>query len=89
MLMAVIFALAVFAATFVPAGLIKRLPDRMINLPRKERWLALERRDASVAFPRDWTRWLAVTIYGFFTAMIGLLVQANLAVPPHLSVTWM
>jgi hypothetical protein len=56
----------------------------LINLPNKGYWLAPERRDETLAFMRDWSRWFAVLTLGLITLIIGMALRANLAAPPQL-----
>jgi uncharacterized membrane protein len=73
------------AAIFFGGGLLGRIPDRLINLPNKGYWLARERRDETLAFVRDWTRWFVVLTLAMLTLLIGMALRANLAAPPTLS----
>jgi Protein of unknown function (DUF1648) len=75
--------LAVFWILFIGAGLIGRIPDRWINLPNKAYWLAPERREASLAFLRDWTRWFLAATLAFLTFVEGLALRANFRAPPE------
>jgi len=78
-------ALVVITGTiFFCGGLLGRVPDRLINLPNKGYWLAPERRDETLAFMRDWSRWFAVLTLGMITLIIGMALRANLAAPPQL-----
>jgi hypothetical protein len=88
MLIGIAVELALFWAIFVGAGFVKHLPNAAINLPGKEYWLAPGRRDATLKFLRDWTRWLALLTFGFVTAISGMVVQANLAASPRLPALW-
>lgn len=75
---------ALFSVVFVGAGLLARLPDAMINLPRKAYWLAPERRAETLAYIVGWTRWFMVIGLGLIVMVIALALQANLARPPHM-----
>jgi len=76
---------AITAAIFFGGGLLGRIPDRLINLPHKGYWLAGERRDQTLAFMRDWLRWIVVLTLALLTLVIGMALRANLATPPQLS----
>src|SRR5215475_5458980 len=60
--------LALLAAVFL--GLprtLRRLPAHLINLPRKDYWLAPERREATLARLGDRLAWLGLAVIGFVT----------------------
>jgi uncharacterized membrane protein len=76
---------AITAAIFFGGGLLGRIPDRLINLPNKDYWLASERRDETLAFMCDWLRWFVVLTLALLTLVIGMSLRANLATPPQLS----
>jgi serine/threonine-protein kinase len=71
--------LGVQVAVFV-AGmrLVRRLPDRWINLPHKDYWLAPERREASLAYLETWGLWMACAGFAFFLGIFQLTIEANL-----------
>jgi hypothetical protein len=49
-----------------------------INLPNKDHWLAPERRQETLAWISDWSRWMGVGALLLITAVIHLAGQANL-----------
>ena len=71
---------------FVP-HLLRRLPDDRINLPRKEYWLAPERRAATLDWMVRHVLWFGAATLAFLIAVFGLVLRANLVNPPRLSVT--
>jgi uncharacterized membrane protein len=73
------------AAMVFGGGLLGRIPDRLVNLPNKNYWLARERRDETIAFMCDWLRWFVVLTLALLTLVIGMSLRANLAAPPQLS----
>lgn len=77
--------IALFAASYLAAGLIARLPDRLINLPRKAYWLAPERRAETLEWLAGWTRWFLVVTLAFLVLTFIAVFEANLVVPPRLS----
>jgi uncharacterized membrane protein len=87
----VIAALVViFAALFAGTGLLRRIPDRFMNLPNKGYWFAPDRRDQALAFICDWMRWFLVMVMSLLALVIGMVLRANLVTPPHMpdSILW-
>jgi Domain of unknown function (DUF1648) len=80
----VVVTMMVTAAIFASASLLGRIPDRLINLPNKSYWLAPERRDETLTFLREWSRWVLVLTLALLTLIFGLTLRANLATPPRL-----
>ena len=64
--------------------LLRWLPDNLINIPRREYWLAPERRAETVAFLFRSSLWFASEMVLFFTALQALLVRANRWQPARL-----
>jgi uncharacterized membrane protein len=75
---------AMCAAVFLLAPLLERLPDRLINLPNKDYWLAPDRRSATFGAMRDWLRWLMVVTLAIVALVMTLIIHANLSSPPRL-----
>jgi uncharacterized membrane protein len=82
--------IVIFTAMFAGTGLLRRIPDRFMNLPNKSYWLAPDRRDQALAFICDWMRWFLVTVMSLLALVIGMILRANLVTPPHMpnSVVW-
>lgn len=82
LLMAIIFALV---------ALIGRVPDRMINMPAKDYWLAPERRERSMADVVLAVRSLLAAAMAVVAGATWLSLEANHSNPPHLpsSFLWM
>lgn len=77
--------MALFVAGYLAAGLVVRLPDRLINLPRKAYWLAPERREDTLDWLASWSRWFLVVTLAFLVWTLMAVLDANLVVPPRLS----
>ena len=75
---------AMCAVLFGLAPWLERLPDRVISLPRKDYWLAPERRSATLGAMRDWLRWLMVVAIAIVALVMTLIMHANLSGPPRL-----
>ena len=58
-------------------GAVGYVPVSFINLPHRDYWLAPERRRATSAVMLRFGLWLACLMVLFFTALYGLVVQAN------------
>ncbi len=78
---------AVFTVMFLGAGLLTRVPDRLINLPHKDHWLAPQRRAGALGYIVAWVRWLTVMALGIVTMVLGLALRANLSQPPRMPTT--
>lgn len=61
---------------------LPRLPDSLIQVPRKAYWLAPERRAASVRFLQEELGWIAVAAGGGLVLVAELVFEANLAGDP-------
>jgi serine/threonine protein kinase len=66
------------------ARLIPRFP-RLANLPRRDYWLAPERRALTATLVRRWLLWLAGLMTVFFGALHWLVLQANTLQAPRLA----
>jgi uncharacterized membrane protein len=76
---------ALFTALFVAAGWLDRIPARFMNLPRREYWLAPERREATYAALRDGLRWFLLVTFATLGFVLLAGLRANLTAPPHLA----
>ena len=56
-----------------------------VNIPRRDYWLAPERRDRTAALIRDRLTWLLCLLSLFFGSLHVLTVAANRTSPPHLN----
>lgn len=66
-------------ALFVLAGLLKRLPDRAINLPNRDYWLSAERRAGTLEYLQGMIGWCAVGVLLVLLLGTQLVIRANLA----------
>jgi uncharacterized membrane protein len=71
-------------------ALLAKLPDWMINMPRKDYWLAPEHKTESLAYLRTWMRWFGCLTLLMLLAIFELVFRANLSAPPLLdsSAAW-
>lgn len=84
----VVLAGLVLLAAGLPA-LVRTLPTSLVNLPRREYWLAPERRAATVATLGAWMAWFGVATLGPLLGVFELVYAANRGAEgtPHLSGT--
>lgn len=59
--------------------MLHRMPDKLINLPNRDYWLAPERRDTTIERLHGFLSWLAVVIALLFAWTLELIVRANLS----------
>lgn len=71
--------LALFAA--LPL-LLKLVPDRLINLPNKDYWLAPERRAETIARMTALSDWLGFATVALLVGVFELIIRANLTGRP-------
>lgn len=67
------------------SALVRFCPAQLINLPRKDYWLAPERRALTAAMLRSRMMWLACLMMLFFGGLHVLTLEANRVQPPQLS----
>jgi len=78
--------LAVTSAVFLGAPrMLRRLPDRLINLPRRDYWLAPERREATIARLGERLAGLGAAVIAFLAFGEELVLRANLYAGGHLA----
>jgi uncharacterized membrane protein len=76
----------IILATVVSFGIpriIAAVPVSLINLPRKEYWLAPERREDTLAYIRVWSAWFGCGLLAFLLFAMELVFRANLRTPPQ------
>ena len=78
-------AVTVAALFWLIPPLLRRLPDDRFNLPRKDYWLAPERRAATLDWLGRRVLWFGAATQAFLVAVFGLVLRANLVNPPRLS----
>ena len=66
-------------------GLIRYLPNAVVNIPRRDYWLAPERRDETASTLMRFGLWMAGLNSLFFLAIHLLVVAANKSQPATLS----
>ncbi len=64
---------------------LRRAPNKRINLPRREHWLAPERRAETVAYLGRQLLWMGCATLMFSIGVFHLAIQANLTDAPRLS----
>lgn len=74
----VILAIVVGNSIFLPT-IIGFLPDRLINIPNRDYWLAPERRFASFQRLSHHFGWFGVILLGPFVAVNQTVINANLS----------
>jgi uncharacterized membrane protein len=74
-----VFMLALFAA--LPALLV-HLPERFLNLPNKDYWLAPERRAQTFGRLSAHIDWLGCATMGLLAGVFELIIRANLTRSP-------
>ncbi len=62
--------------------LIRALPDKLINLPNRDYWLAPERKARALSTLTRWSAWCAVWLTLLLCAVLELVLRANLAQGP-------
>lgn len=80
----VVFPLLIGALLVGTASLASRFPARFVNLPRKDFWLAPERRALAAGLLRSRMAWLACLMTLFFGGLHALTIQANRCQPAQL-----
>ncbi len=78
----VIISMATMVCFGVPR-LIEAMPVSLINLPHKEFWLGLERREDTLSYIRAWSAWFGCGLLAFLLFVMELAFRANLQTPPH------
>jgi predicted Ser/Thr protein kinase len=71
------------------SGLVRKMPARYVNLPRKDYWLAPERRARTSVLLRGYMLALACLMTLFFGGLHVLTLDANRLQPPRLSMDGM
>ena len=64
-------------------GLIRLVPDRFINLPQRDYWLAPERRQQTLDYLGDQGNRFAMLLCGFLCFVHWLVLRANAQQPPQ------
>lgn len=61
------------------SSFLRKLPDFLVNLPRKDYWLSPERREATHDFIARQLVWMGLGTQVFFAVLFQLTFQANLS----------
>jgi hypothetical protein len=62
---------------------LRKIPPTLINIPRRDYWLAPERRAASLEYLATWCVWFGLATQLLLAAVLELSIRANLkAAPP-------
>lgn len=77
------------AIIFLAIGFLGHLPDRLINVPSREHWLAPERREATLVRVVVHTRWMLALTMAFLAAVSWLVIDGNAERPPRLSTAFL
>ncbi len=64
--------------------IIRRMPDKYINLPNKDYWLSPEHKDEYVSFMSGYLFWMACMLIAFFAGLHYFTIQANHLEPVRL-----
>jgi uncharacterized membrane protein len=86
---AVSLSVLFLALVWVIPALLRSSPDRYLNLPHKEYWLAPERRAQTHARIGSWSSWFACATLGFLAGTFELVIRANLAGTPLSGKMWL
>ncbi len=84
----VLISLALFALFAAAPALMARVPDRLVNLPNKDYWLAPERRTQTLARLGALVDWLGCATIALLVGVFELIIRANLARTPLGSQLW-
>ena len=66
------------------AGAVERLPEKLVNIPNRQYWLAPERRAQAVGMLRGQMQLFAALLVAFLCYVHWLVVRANASFPPML-----
>jgi hypothetical protein len=69
---------------FALALYLPRVPDRFVNLPHRDYWLAPKRRAETFAWLSSMLFWLGALLQGFLAYVFHEVWRANLVTPPAL-----
>ena len=74
--------LVVVVAVLPWPWIINRVPHSLLNLPRKDYWLAPERSETTMANLKEQLHWFNVATVAFMGWVFNLILQANLKEKP-------
>ncbi|MCB0364993.1 MAG: DUF1648 domain-containing protein [Bdellovibrionaceae bacterium] len=82
-MMLVVYGIMAFSFGLLP-HVITKVPPSLVNLPRKDYWLAPVRVKATLQDIRDRMAWLGIVVFLFFMVVGHLVSEANKLSPPRL-----
>ena len=91
MLKVIVFAINIGIVVFITILFLaiplsfRYIPDSLINLPKKDYWLAPERRDETINFINRQSSWFGISTILFLLAVFELGLRANLREPVQMS----
>lgn len=68
--------LAIFGGAL---ALLRRVPDRLFNLPHRDYWLAPERRDRTLDYLESWGLWFGCAVLALLLGIFQLAIGSNLS----------
>ncbi len=83
-----ILGLIVLEFTLLPY-LIRKMPNRLINMPNKEYWFAKERRTDTINNIRHFFEWFSAALLALFISINQLVIRANLSNENLSSQSWL
>lgn len=69
-------------------SLLRRIPDDLFNLPKKDYWLAPERREETIRMISTYLLWMGVGTLMFLAHVMGVTMATNLEPEPQLGDTF-
>lgn len=73
-----LFVVALIGVVFLAVGFLERVPDSLINLPRKEFWLDPVRRASTFAWLRGWNHLFGALTVVLIVGIMRLAARVNL-----------
>jgi len=61
---------------------LRKIPPALINIPRRDYWLAPERREESLEYLANWCLWFGLATQVLLAAVLELCIRANREMPP-------
>jgi uncharacterized membrane protein len=83
----IVYAVLLLPAFFVEFGLHRKIadtPEKSLNLPNKQYWLAPERRAETFAYIELFCAWYGCVLLLLEVCAMGLAMRANFLSPPHM-----
>jgi uncharacterized membrane protein len=86
-----VFIVVTLSSAFLFLGIalgLPKLPDSLINLPKKEYWLAPERRQETLSFISGYLLWFGIATLGLLICVMHQTFRANLSESRTLENVW-